>query len=199
MKQLQKIILAALGVCLFTACDIENGGDTIWDIAPLEFQIFITDNDGHDLLDSTFQNNLLKDITISYEGKTYPVKTEREFLEERYGNSLTRAYMPTFYGLILRQYWLPYHQTYESFLLLFGEFNGEENVDKREITLNLPNQQPIRLSYKNSFKWKSDGSPKKSTQFYLDNQELKDDAGKSGCYHFRYSNTSCEYVPSVTK
>lgn len=199
MKQLQKIILAALGVCLFTACDIENGGDTIWDIAPLEFQIFITDNDGHDLLDSTFQNNLLKDITISYEGETYPVKTEREFLEERYGNSLTRAYMPTFYGLILRQYWLPYHQTYESFLLLFGEFNGEENVDKREITLNLPNQQPIRLSYKNSFKWKSDGSPKKSTQFYLDNQELKDDAGKSGCYHFRYSNTSCEYVPSVTK
>ena len=84
-------------------------------------------------------------------------------------------------------------------MLMFGEFDGEENVDKREITLNLPNQQPIRLSYKNSFKWKSDGSPKKNTQFYLNNQELKDDEGSGGSYHFRYSNTSCEYVPSVTK
>ena len=52
---------------------------------------------------------------------------------------------------------------------------------------------------KNSFKWKSDGSPKKNTQFYLNNQELKDDEGSGGSYHFRYSNTSCEYVPSVTK
>ena len=121
MKQLKKFILAALGVCLFSACDIENKEDMIWDIAPVEFQIFITDNDGHDLLDSTFQNNLLKDITISYEGKTYPVMTEQEYYEEQYGNSQTRAYLPIFRGLILRQYWLPYHITYESFLLFFGE------------------------------------------------------------------------------
>ena len=194
MTQLKTIILAALGVFLFAACDSESGEDVIWDITPVGFQIFITDNDGHDLLDSTFQNNLLKDITVSCNGETYPVTTEWDLSVAQYGKSLRRAYKPTFYGLILRQYWLPYHITYESFLLSFGEFDGEENVDKREITLNLPNQQPISLSYKNSFKWKSDGSPKKNTRFYLNNKELKDDAGKSGSYHFRYSDTGCEYV-----
>lgn len=185
MKQLKEIIMMLFAVTLFAACDIE-GSDVIWDISPVQFNIFITDSEGHDLLDSTRQNNLLKEITVTYNGETYPVTTEREFYQKQYAGVQTRAYMPTFYGLILRQYWLPYHQTYECYALMFGEFNGEENVDKREIILNLPNKEPIRLANKNSFRWKSNGDPQKQTQYYLNGQELKDDEGKNGNFRICY-------------
>lgn len=199
MKQLKEIIMMLFAVTLFAACDIESS-DVIWDIAPVQFNIFIADSEGHDLLDSTRQNNLIKEITVSYMGETYPVMTEREYNEKQYAGAQTRDYMPIFYGLILRQYWQPYHQTYDCYGLVFGEFNGEENVDKREIILNLPNQEPIHLAYKNSFKWKSNGDPQKRTQFYLNGQELKDDSGKSGYFSFRHSEAGrYEYVPNGTK
>ena len=218
MKRLKKTIILMLAVCLFSACDSENSDDLFWDITPVEFYIIITDSEGHDLLDSTFQNNLIKDITVSYQGKTYPVVTEHEYYERLYGKAQTRFYMPNFYGLVLRKYWED-HKNYE---LVFGEFDGMENIDKREITLNLPddhqavlsyknsfewNKREITLnlpddhqavlSYKNSFEWKSNGEPNKNTVFYLDGQELKDNAGKCGTYNFLYSdNEGLKYIPS---
>ena len=198
MKRLKGIITILFTVSLFVACDSEGGGDVIWDIAPVEFSIFITDGEGNDLLDSTLQNNLVKDITVSYQGEVYPVMTEREYHEKQYNQ--TRAYMPHFYGLILRQYWSHKTFTNGNFELVFGEFNGEENIDKREITLNLPDGRQAILSYKNSFKWKSNGDPKKSTVFYLDGQELKDDAGKYGYYNFQYTaKQGVKYIPSEIK
>ena len=177
-----------LAVCLFAACDSENSDDVIWDITPISFFIFITDSEGHDLLDSTFQNNLIKEITVSYQGKTYPVVTEHEYYERLYGKAQTRFYMPNFYGLVLRKYWED-HKNYE---LVFGEFDGMENIDKREITLNLPDDHQAVLSYKNSFEWKSNGEPNKNTVFYLDGQELK-----SSTYNFQYSdNEGLKYIPS---
>ena len=200
MKQLKKIITILFTVCLFVACDSEGGGDVIWDIAPVELSIFITDAEGNDLLDSTLQENLIKDITVSYQGEIYPVMTEREYYEKQFGNNQTRAYMPQFYGLILRQYWSHKTFTNGNFELVFGEFNGEENIDKREITLNLPDSRQAILSYKNSFKWKSNGDPNKSTIFYLNGQELKDDAGKCGSYNFQYTSTQgLKYIPSEIK
>ena len=205
-KSFMSALIASLmmaGLCMVNvSCskdDIDDG-DIIWDIAPVEFSIFITDSEGNDLLDSTRQNNLIKDITVSYQGETYPVMTEREYYEKQYGNHQTRHYMPHFYGLILRQYRSYKTYTYGDFELEFGEFDGEENIDKREITLNLPDGHQAILSYKNSFKWKSNGDPKKSTVFYLDGQELKDDAGNSGYYHFQYTSTQgLKYIPSVIK
>lgn len=193
---MKKFSLFAMAMCLLSACDTIGGGDVIWDIAPVEFKIFITDSGGHDLLDSTVQNNLIKDITLSYQGETYPVMTDQEYMEKTYGHSQTRAYMPTFYGLILRKYWSHETFTYGDFELVFGEFDGEESVDKREVLLTMPNGRQVSLAYKNHFRWKSNGNPKISRQFFLDNQELKDDAGKSGMYHFQYSESKgLEYVP----
>ena len=200
MKRLIGFIITLFTVSLFAACDSEGGGDVIWDIAPVELSIFITDDEGNDLLDSTFQDNLVKDITVSYQDEIYPVMTEREYYEKQYGNNQTRAYMPQFYGLILRQYWSHKTFTNGNFELVFGEFNGEENIDKREITLNLPDGRQAILSYKNSFKWKSNGDPNKSTVFYLNGQELKDDAGKYGAYNFQYTSTQgLKYIPSEIK
>ena len=198
MKRLKGIIAILFTVSLFVACDSEGGEDVIWDIAPVEFSIFITDSEGNDLLDSTFQNNLIKDITVSYQGEVYPVMTEREYYEKQYNQ--TRAYMPHFYGLILRQYWSHKAFTNGNFELVFGEFNGEENIDKREITLNLPDGRQAILSYKNSFKWKSNGAPNIRRSFYLDGQELKDDAGKYGTYNFLYTESQgFKYIPSEIK
>lgn len=193
MKRLKETIIMMLAVCLFAACDSENSDDVIWDITPISFFIFITDSEGHDLLDSTFQNNLIKDITVSYQGKTYPVVTEYGYYDRLYGKAQTRFYMPNFFGLVLRKYWED-HKNYE---LVFGEFDGMENIDKREITLNLPDDHQAVLSYKNSFEWKSNGKPNKNTVFYLDGQELKDNAGKCGTYNFLYSdNEGLKYIPS---
>ena len=200
MKQFKKIIMITLAVCLFAACDSEGGSDVIWDVSPVEFNIFIADSDGQDLLDSTRQNNLIKDITVSYQGETYPVLTEREFNEKQYGSAQTRAYMPLFYGLILRQSWSHKTFTHGDFMLVFGEFDGRENINKREVTLHFPNGHQAVLSYSNSFEWKSNGEPKKSTVFYLDGKELKDNAGKGGIYHFHYSEAQgLEYVPGDIK
>ena len=185
MKRLKGITTILLTVYLFVGCD----SDVIWDIAPVEFGIFISDSEGNDLLDSTFQDNLIKDITVSYQGEIYPVMTEFEYYEKLNANNQTRAYMPTFYGLILRQSWNSKTFSSSDFMLVFGEFDGEEDIDRREITLNLPNGCQTRLAYKNNFKWKSNGNPKASTVFYLDDKELNDDAGKNGRYKFQYSAT----------
>ena len=196
MKRLKETIIMMLAVCLFAACDSEGGKDVIWDITPVEFNIFVTDSQGNDLLDSTRQNNVIKDISVSYNGETYSVMTEQDYYEKQFGKAQTRYYMPHFYGLILHQYWS--HKSYSSgdFELLFGEFDGTENIEKREVVLNIPGARQAILSYKNSFRWKSDGSPQKSTIFYLNGQELKDEAGKCGIYHFQYSDSQgLKYIP----
>ena len=200
MRRIKEIFLCLMAACLFTACDVESGSDVIWDIAPVNFCIRITDSEGHDLLDSIYQENIIKDVTVSYQGEDYPLMTEQEYYKKRDGLSETRAYLPVFHGLLLRQYWGYRTFSAEGFEMEFGEFDGEENVDKRDITVNLPHNQHLHLAYKNSFRWKSNGSPSKKTVFYLNGQELKDDAGKSGYFNFRYSQANgYEYIPSKIK
>ena len=169
---------------LMMACGDNDSAESkrmIFDITPIEFKIFITDSQGHSLLDSTYQSNLIKDITVSYEDETYPVMTEREYYEKMQGKSLTRVYQARFKGLIM------FSSGGYDYFLSFGEFSGEENVDKREIVLNLPNQQSIRLAYSNFFRLKSNGEPDKKTQFYFNDQELDGLDGICGRYYLRCS------------
>ena len=198
MKRFAICVMALVGVWVFTACDSENGREgVIWDIAPVQFDIFITDEQGNDLLDSTYQGNLIKDISATYQGEEYPLITEWEYFDKIYGEAKTRMYLPQFYGLMLRQYWS--HKTFTSgdFEMIFGEFDGTDKVDKREVTLRLPENQTIRLAYSNSFGWKSNGDPDKNTVFYLNDQELDDEAGRCGYFYFRRNGKGVyEYVPS---
>ena len=201
MNRFAICVMALVGVWVFTACDSENGREgVIWDIAPVQFDIFITDEQGHDLLDSTYQGNLIKDISATYQGEEYPLITEWEYFDKIYGEAKTRMYLPQFYGLMLRQYWS--HKTFTSgdFEMIFGEFDGTDKVDKREVTLRLPENQTIRLAYSNSFGWKSNGDPDKNTVFYLNDQELDDEAGRCGYFYFRRNGKGVyEYVPSEIK
>ena len=196
MKRIKDFILAVMAVGLMTACGSEDGGGMIWDISPVEFDIFITDSEGHDLLDSTYQDNLINDLSVTYQGKDYPLLTE----QEAYNNqNLTREYLPVFWGLVLHNKdWSPLSYTYDLYEMDFGEFSGSEEVDKLEITLNLPNHQQIRLAYSNNIRWTSNGEPEINRVFYYNDQKLNDD--RSGYYHLRYSSTNgVEYVPNVKR
>ena len=199
MKQLSAILLGlCLSAGLYTSCDKSEpgGNDMIYDFSPIEFKILITDNDGHDLLDSTYQDNLINDLSVTYQGKDYPLLTE----QEAYNNqNLTRAYLPFFWGLVLHNKdWSPLSYTYDLYEMDFGEFSGSEDVDKLEITLNLPNHQQIRLAYSNNIRWTSNGEPEINRVFYYNDQKLNDD--RSGYYHLRYSSTNgVEYVPNVKR
>ena len=196
MKQLSAILLGlCLSAGLYTSCDKSEpgGNDMIYDFSPIEFKILITDNDGHDLLDSTYQDN---DLSVTYQGKDYPLLTE----QEAYNNqNLTREYLPIFWGLVLHNKdWSPLSYTYDLYEMDFGEFSGSEDVDKLEITLNLPNHQQIRLAYSNNIRWTSNGEPEINRVFYYNDQKLNDD--RSGYYHLRYSSTNgVEYVPNVKR
>ena len=199
MKQLSAILLGlCLSAGLYTSCDKSEpgGNDMIYDFSPIEFKILITDNDGHDLLDSTYQDNLINDLSVTYQGKDYPLLTE----QEAYNNqNLTRAYLPIFWGLVLHNKdWSPLSYTYDLYEMDFGQFSGSEDVDKLEITLNLPNHQQIRLAYSNNIRWTSNGEPEINRVFYYNDQKLNDD--RSGYYHLRYSSTNgVEYVPNVKR
>ena len=199
MKQLSAILLGlCLSAGLYTSCDKSEpgGNDMIYDFSPIEFKILITDNDGHDLLDSTYQDNLINDLSVTYQGKDYPLLTE----QEAYNNqNLTREYLPIFWGLVLHNKdWSPLSYTYDLYEMDFGEFSGSEEVDKLEITLNLPNHQQIRLAYSNNIRWTSNGEPEINRVFYYNDQKLNDD--RSGYYHLRYSSTNgVEYVPNVKR
>lgn len=187
---------------IFQKCETQESvaHRMVYDFAPIEFQVFMTDNDGHDLLDPTYQNNLIKNLSVIYQGKIYPLQTE----EEAYNNQVsTRVYASTFRGLVLRKYWSHLTFTYGEYEMVFGEFSGSENVDKLEITLNLPNNQQIRLAYSNDLKWTSNGEPEINRTFYYNDQALNDEGGKRGHYHLRYINYlstyGVEYVPSEIK
>jgi hypothetical protein len=192
MTKLLKTLLLLVAVGFMTGCSSDEEGkngpnDVIWDISPVNFKIAITDSEGNDLLDPSSPNNLINDIIVQYKEDTYSVILPGQKDNERIsGNGVTRAYAAMFNGLFLRQK-LEYEKNYgtSNYLLVFGEFDGTENVDKRMITLTIQDNYQVNLSYSNEFHWNADGSPSNKRKFFLDNQELKD--GTGGIYQIQYT------------
>ena len=85
---------------MLTSClsDKENKDEVLWDIMPINYYVFISDEPGQDLLDSTFANHLLKEITVTYVGNTYTPRTMQQVADSIQN---TRAYLPHFYGLYI--------------------------------------------------------------------------------------------------
>ena len=48
------------------ACSSDDNDDVIWDIAPVNFNFVFFDREGNDLLDSTYQGNIIKDVSVTY-------------------------------------------------------------------------------------------------------------------------------------
>ena len=194
------LLMAAALVMGFAACsedDEPNKNDddfVVWDFTPIEFCIYITDSTGHDLLDSTYQDNILRNVHAEFDGKSYNVITQEEYYAMRNG---TRFYMPEFYGLKLYKADISFAHTPTNYFLMFGEFSGEENVECRKITLFIPDGNKVELSYGNHLTWDSQtNEPIISREFYLNGSKLSDSNGKYGVYHFQYiPGKHLTYIP----
>jgi hypothetical protein len=199
MKRKTLLLLIAAALLMgFAACSEENennerNDDIIWDFSPIEFYCCITDAEGHDLLDSAYQQNLLRDIYVRYDGKDYPVITEKEYYAMRDG---TRMYMPFFYGLRLCRITTDISDIPAQYYLSFGEFAGDENIELRTIQLFASDGEPNSLGYGNRLTWNQiTGKPIISRNFYLNSKPLYDAYGKDGFYHFIYSEpTGLNYI-----
>lgn len=150
---------------LMTSClkDNNNDDDIIWDVAPINYYITVTDTSGDDLLDSTRTDNILKEVSVSYNGKTYAPRSTKEIQDSI---AKTRLYAPDFYGLYFQKFWDSQKNTYGPFMLVFGEFDGMENAERREIILNY-NGQAYPIAYSNKFQWAADKSPLIDRKFYF--------------------------------
>lgn len=174
---------------MLSACNNEKD-DIIGDINPIRFTVLVTNSDGNDLLDSTRVDNILKNVSISYNGESYPVQHSMYDLFND-----TRAVYAPFCGLwVERQLWGPQTSSYKKCVLSIGYFDGEEDTDNREIKLDLGNEQVFSLSYSNKLMRRFDGELNISRDFYLNGKKLKGSDIKYGIFKFqRLPNGQFEY------
>ena len=112
-------LLVALLLVLFISCNKEDDGK-LWDFAPLNIEITVSDKNGNDLLDPNKEYSICKNgIKAIYEGEEY----ELIYKPSRY-------YLPTFYGLRLMQ------TTDGHYMLSFGEFDRTENYESLNVSID---------------------------------------------------------------
>ena len=111
-------LIAMLLWMYFTSCS--KGDDKIWDFAPIDIGITVSDKNGNDLLNPNKESSICKNgIKAIYKGEEY----ELNFKSSRY-------YMPTFYGLRLVK------NTEGRYMLLFGEFDRAKNHEALEVSID---------------------------------------------------------------
>lgn len=156
--------LCSLLLCLplLIACEDdnnggENGGGLIWDFAPINFYITVQDAEGNNLLSPQTEGNILnQDIKAIYRGKEYG-------LNEPVAD--TKAYLATMYGL----------RTWEtedgSYLLSFGELQGESTYKDETLTLDWGDGTRDVITFSSRLTWKSPEDPEFNRHFYLNGVE----------------------------
>ncbi len=96
------MLLAAVGL-MVNSC--------IMDWVPVQIKVYVTDSNGTDLLDPSYEKNLLDGVTMTYRGDVYQL------------TATTKYYMPTFYGFEL------YTDKDGKNYLYFGELDGADEYD----------------------------------------------------------------------
>lgn len=106
MKRCLLFCLMVAALLTATACDFY----------PVIVTVYVTDKDGHDRLDPASEYFIGDNISAIYEGQVYP-------MQNRYADPATKAYLPYFFGLELRQ------DRLFGYYLSFGEFDGADDQD----------------------------------------------------------------------
>lgn len=165
---LYMFVVTALAAMLPVSCSVIGSNDVIYDIAPIVPMIYLSDEDGNNLLDpdnvtSGFDVTL---ITAEFEGKTYSVVESGEHAEVQ---PETRAYFPIFSGLRLCT------DSYGKWLLSFGELDGQEDMDNEDLVISWGDGTSSTITIFNRFRWKANGAPSITRRFYVDGKRQDSD------------------------
>ena len=153
-------LVLAVGLTACSSSDDDDDEIAIWEFYPFCYAITMEDVFGHDLLDSTYTDNLLNRISGVYEGNTYTYT----------GNPpVTRYLPPEFDGFTLRK---KKSGDKEYYVLLFGEFDGGEYYNRNELDLMLDGNLLGHLSFFNNIAWKSKNDPEVQRYFYFNGQDI---------------------------
>jgi hypothetical protein len=165
---LAPMVLSAL---LATSCfKMDNdGNDVVWDIYPVVIKMYVTDQNGEDILDPNNASALKpEDISLTYLDKEYTCQNGLQALQAS-STVETKAYLPKFYGL-WRQ--APYNNE-PKYSLFFGELEGEKRYDNESFILKIGEDVTHTITLKRDFKWEDDGSPTVNQKWYLDGTEAQ--------------------------
>ena len=122
-----RLHLMALAVVLTSglmSCD--NG--MIWDIAPMNIYITVSNAEGQDLLNPDTPNSIdYGQVSAEWMGETYVGDTLSPYSKQQ----MTRMYLPTMHGLV-------YYTEHGKSKLCFGEISGHGTFDDEPLTLHWP-------------------------------------------------------------
>lgn len=158
MKNLFNTLLVTLFALSITSCqNDDNGSDSIWDVYPLNFYIYVSDASGNNLLSEDYTGNILdQDIKIIFDRMEFPLGVDMN-------DVYTRYYMPYMYGLQL-----------SSERLVFGEFDGAMD-HKDTFVISWGDGTYDDVSFEYDFEWGAgDGAPSSSKTIYLNDVKLDD-------------------------
>ena len=174
-RLLRLMALASAVLCL-GGCSEENGGNIIYDFAPINLYVYLEDSEGSNLLDPATANGIdYHGISVDC-GQGQALSVELDTLRGPY-LAPTRAYMPYFYGAQLLQ-------GRNGYCLFIGEFDGETDTKGMYITISWGDGETDVLSYRNRVKWKK-SKPKVDRHFYLNGKEVANPV-----FHIVHSQTS---------
>ncbi|MDX9782844.1 MAG: hypothetical protein RBT35_07700 [Bacteroidales bacterium] len=153
------LLLAVLAIGL-SSCDIFPDGK-IWDIAPVEYIVEVTNAQGVDLLNQDNQNaidtSLIKAV---YRGVEYKCSKDPYIVS-------TKAYMPFFHGLQLSKYYQS-----NTFVLKFGELDGAKSYTNEELTILWGDGTSDKIKFNRKFRWRFNGDPDSSEEWFLNGTKV---------------------------
>ncbi len=157
-------LTAAVAICGSMLSCASAGDDVIWDIAPIEVQIYVNNADGENLIDPDAVEGLFSvdKITAEWKGETYSISSEES-------GPKTKAYMPVFSGLTLKA------DSFGKWRLCFGELDGQENIDNEKLVIHWGDGNSDTITIFNKFKWKANGNPSITRRFYLNGEKQSSD------------------------
>ena len=149
------------------ASDFSPGPDSdiIWDIAPISLWIYISDDDGKNMLDPEVPAEVfdVSRVTAKWMGKTYKVDSGQNG-----GVSMSMVGV-TFSGLKLDK------DSYGRWILSFGEFDGSTNIDNQDLIISWGDGISDTITVFNHFSWNSNGSPSITRRFYVNGKKQDSD------------------------
>lgn len=149
-----------MSIVLLSGCKRECG-DVIWDINPVVYSISIVDANGNDLLNPATAGALdYSKLKAVYKNKDYSCQKQEAITS-------TKAYLPQFYGLQLRQ-------DKGTFMLDFGELDGAASYKNETIRLDYGDGSSDEISFNRDFKWNKQNEPVISQKWFVNGEEVDD-------------------------